>query len=385
MELVFWSLISVVIYTYIGYGVLIFVLVKLKRVNNPPFIKDQLPSIVHLIAAYNEEKDIRKKIENSLDLNYPENKHEVWVVTDGSSDRTPEIVSEYKKVRLFHQDKREGKIHAVNRVMPLIHSKVTVFSDANTLLNREALKLLAGHYQNKEVGGVSGEKRIAMEKSDDASSSGEGIYWKYESFLKKYDYKLYSVVGAAGELFSIRTDLYEHIPKDTLIEDFYLTLIIAKKGFRIAYEPNAFATEKSSASVKEESKRKIRISAGGLQAIWRLRDLLNIVKYGWLSFQFVSHRVLRWTLAPLALPAIFIVNLILALNGQVFYQVLFFLQIACYLLAFLGWMLQKQKLKLKIFFVPYYFVFMNISVYLGFIRLITGKQSVTWERAERKG
>lgn len=269
--------------------------------------------------------------------------------------------------------------------MPLIHSKVTVFSDANTLLNREALKLLAGHYQNKEVGGVSGEKRIAMEKSDDASSSGEGIYWKYESFLKKYDYKLYSVVGAAGELFSIRTDLYEHIPKDTLIEDFYLTLIIAKKGFRIAYEPYAFATEKSSASVKEESKRKIRISAGGLQAIWRLRDLLNIVKYGWLSFQFVSHRVLRWTLAPLALPAIFIVNLILALNGQVFYQVLFFLQIACYLLAFLGWMLQKQKLKLKIFFVPYYFVFMNISVYLGFIRLITGKQSVTWERAERKG
>jgi len=385
MELVFWSLISVVIYTYIGYGVLIFVLVKLKRVNNLRIIEDQLPSIVHLIAAYNEEKDIRKKIENSLDLDYPESKYEVWVVTDGSSDKTPEIVSEYKKVRLFHQEKREGKIHAVNRVMPLIHSEVTVFSDANTVLNREALELLAAHYQNKDVGGVSGEKRIAMEKSDDASSSGEGIYWKYESFLKKYDYKLYSVVGAAGELFSIRTDLYEHIPKDTLIEDFYLTLLIAKKGFRIAYEPNAFATEKSSLSVKEESKRKIRISAGGLQAIWRLRDLLNIVKYGWLSFQFVSHRVLRWTLAPLALPAVFIVNLILALNGQVFYQVLFFLQIVCYLLAFLGWLLQKQKLKLKIFFVPYYFVFMNVSVYLGFIRLISGKQSVKWERAGRKG
>ncbi len=371
-------------YTYIGYGLLIFVLVKLKRVNNLPIVKYQLPSIVHLIAAYNEEKDIRKKIKNSLELDYPESKYEVWIITDGSSDKTQEIVKEYKKVRLFHQDKREGKIHAVNRVMPLIHSEVTVFSDANTVLNREALKLLVAHYQNKEVGGVSGEKRIALEKSDDASSSGEGIYWKYESFLKKYDYKLYSVVGAAGELFSIRTDLYEHIPKDTLIEDFYLTLTIAKKGFRIAYEPNAFATEKSSSSVKEESKRKIRISAGGLQAIWRLRDLLNIVKYGWLSFQFVSHRVLRWTLAPLALPVVFIVNLILALNGQVFYQVLLFLQITCYLLAFLGWLLQKQKLKLKILFVPYYFVFMNISVYLGFIRLVTGKQSVTWERAERK-
>lgn len=384
MEYFFWVFIGLVFYTYFGYGLLIFLLVKLKRNTPKDKCQDDTPSIVHLIAAYNEEKDIHQKIENSLNLDYPKSKYEVWVVTDGSTDRTPNIVRGFPNVKHFHQNKREGKINAVNRIMPLINADITVYSDANTTLNDQSLRLMASHYQKEDVGGVSGEKRILVNKNDDASSSGEGIYWRYESFLKNYDYQLYSVVGAAGELFSIRTSLYEHIPKDTLIEDFYLTLLIAKKGYRIAYEPNAFAIEKSSASLKEESKRKIRISAGGLQAIWRLRSLFNIFEYGWLSFQFTSHRALRWTLAPLALPLIFILNLLLAIQGDLFYQVLMALQLLFYLFSCIGWLLQHRKVRVKALFVPYYFVFMNLSVYLGFIRLIAGKQSVTWERARRK-
>ena len=384
MEYFFWILIGLVFYTYFGYGLLILLLVKFTNKNKRQTFKNQTPHLVHLIAAYNEENDIHNKIVNSLSLDYPHDKNEVWVVTDGSTDKTPEIVKRFPNVKLFHQETRQGKIHAVNRVMPLVKSDITVYSDANTILNNQALKLLTRHYQDELVGGVSGEKRISMEKSDDASSSGEGIYWKYESFLKKYDFKLYSVVGAAGELFSIRTSLYENIPEDTLIEDFYLTMLIAKKGFRIAYEPEAYATEKSSASVKEESKRKIRISAGGLQAIWRLRSLFNIFKYGWLTFQFTSHRVLRWTLAPLALPLIFIFNFLLVTQDNYYYQMLFIIQLAFYFFSFLGWLFQKRKIKIKAFFIPYYFTFMNLSVYLGFLKLIMGNQSVIWERANRK-
>ena len=151
------------------------------------------------------------------------------------------------------------------------------------------------HYADPTVGAIAGEKRVQM--SAEASGAGEGLYWKYESLLKKWDSRLYSAVGAAGELFSVRTDLYAPVEKDTLIEDFVMTMRIAKQGFRIVYESEAYAVESHSADVKEELKRKIRISAGGLQAVWRLRDLLNPFKYGVLSFQYWSHRVLRWTLS----------------------------------------------------------------------------------------
>ncbi len=382
---IFWTLLFIILYTYIGYGLLIYCLVKaLGKKFSLESLKsdDEWPNITHLIAAYNEESDIEQKIINSLELEYPSNLYQVWVVTDGSTDKTKEIVLKYPQVRLFHEDERKGKINAVNRVMPLVDSEITIYSDANTTINKSALYSIVRHYENPAVGGVSGEKRVIMEKSEEATSSGEGIYWKYESFLKRFDYYLYTVVGAAGELFSIKTKLYQHVPKDTLIEDFFLTLAIAKNGYRIAYEPEAYAIEKSSASIKEESKRKIRISAGGLQAIWRLRSLFNIFKYGWLSFQFISHRVLRWTLAPLALPALYIVNIFL-LNDLPF-KVIFVLQNIFYLLALVGWALQQRKIKVKILFVPYYFVFMNLSVYLGFFRIILGKQSVIWERAARK-
>ncbi|MBN2635010.1 MAG: glycosyltransferase family 2 protein, partial [Prolixibacteraceae bacterium] len=231
------------------------------------------------------------------------------------------------------------------------------------------------------------EKRIYSKDTDAAAGAGEGLYWKYESTLKKWDAELYSVVGAAGELFAIRTELWQEVEQDTLLDDFIISLRVAMSGYTIQYNPNAYAIETASANVKEELKRKIRISAGGIQSIVRLRALLNVFRYGTLSFQYISHRVLRWTLTPLSLLLILPLNLILALNDSMnmtrLYPVLFVLQMLFYAAALLGWFLENRKIKVKVLFVPYYFFIMNLSVFLGFKRYIKGSQSVNWQRAKR--
>ena len=267
--------------------------------------------------------------------------------------------------------------------MAFVTSPLLISTDANTLVNPEAVQRLVDQFNDKQVGAVAGEKRISIGEKNDASSAGEGIYWKYESLLKKWDAELWSVVGAAGELFAFRHEAYEDVPVDTLVEDFYLTMRIAQKGWRVQYEPGAFAVESSSASVAEEMKRKVRIAAGGLQAVIRLRPLLNIFRYGTLSFQYISHRVLRWTLAPLFLPIIFISNFVLVLKNTPGYQIALWAQIIFYTAALLGLILEKQKIKVKAFFVPYYFCLMNWAMYAGCWRLLRGQQSVIWEKAKR--
>jgi cellulose synthase/poly-beta-1,6-N-acetylglucosamine synthase-like glycosyltransferase len=239
------------------------------------------------------------------------------------------------------------------------------------------------HYEDANVGGVAGEKRIFKKNEDNASGAGEGLYWKYESFLKKKDSEVYSVVGAAGELFSVRTELFEEPAENIIIEDFYLSLSIAAKGYRFIYEPEACATETASASVAEEWKRKVRISAGGFQAMIKLSHLLNPFKYGILSFQYISHRVLRWTLAPLFLPIVFLSNLYLAIEGSEFYTLTMLAQIGFYLIALVGYFNKDKKISIKGFFVPYYFCVMNFSVYAGLLRYLKGNQSVIWEKSQR--
>jgi cellulose synthase/poly-beta-1,6-N-acetylglucosamine synthase-like glycosyltransferase len=391
LELVFFLLIFLVFYAYLGYGLLLYLLVKIKKAlfkNNQDTEVQYLPEVVFIVAAYNEEAYIEAKIKNCLSFDYPSDKIAFWFVTDGSNDRTPALVEQYptlpgQTVKLFHSPERKGKIAAVERVMAFVKAPITIFTDANTDVNDQAIRNIVRHYLDPKVGAVAGEKRIALGVADDASGAGEGIYWKYESLLKKWDSQLYSTVGAAGELFSIRTEQYRHVPPDTLIEDFVMTMGIAMRGYKIAYEPSAYAVETSSASISEELKRKIRIAAGALQAVWRLRALLNPFKFGLLSFQYVSHRVLRWTLAPLALPLIFAMNIKLAWDGPIFYKLLLICQIFFYLFAILGYVFEQKKLKIKAFFVPYYFCVMNYAMYRGFFRLMAGRQSVVWEKSKR--
>jgi cellulose synthase/poly-beta-1,6-N-acetylglucosamine synthase-like glycosyltransferase len=390
-EALFWTGLFVVFYAYIGYGMVLFALVKGKRFVSKPrsAAAETWPEVTFIVCAYNEADWIQEKIANSIALDYPHDRILFLFVTDGSNDGTPDLVTQFPfpttiRWQLLHQPERRGKIAAFQRAMPQVTTPIVISTDANTLVNREAVRNIVSLFSDPQVGAVAGEKRISMDDKDVASSAGEGIYWKYESTLKKWDAELWSVVGAAGELFAFRTNVYEHVPMDTIVEDFYLTMRIAQKGYRVAYAPDAYAVESSSASVGEELKRKIRIAAGGIQAIVRLAPLLNIFRYGMLSFQYISHRVLRWTLAPVFLPVLFILNIYLAGTGSRLYQFGMAAQILFYICALAGLLLEQRKMKVKIFFVPYYFCMMNYSMYAGFLRYMRGGQSVLWEKAKRK-
>jgi cellulose synthase/poly-beta-1,6-N-acetylglucosamine synthase-like glycosyltransferase len=391
LKIIFWSLLFVVFYAYVGYGILLYVIIKIRRMFGLSAKKladtGYEPDVTLFIAAYNEKDFVAEKVKNSRELDYPANKlHMVWV-TDGSDDGTPDLLRQFEGVEVHHLPQRSGKIGAMNRGMKLVNTPIVVFCDANTMLGKESIRRIVNLFSNPKVGCVSGEKRIISKDKDAAAGAGEGIYWKYESTLKKWDAELYSVVGAAGELFAIRTPLYREVERDTLLDDFIISLRVAQEGYTIQYDPEAYAIETASANVKEELKRKIRISAGGIQSVVRLSSLLNIFKYGTLSFQYISHRVLRWTLAPLSLLLMIPIGLVLALNEGImefgFFSILFWLQILFYAAALLGWYLENKSIKVKVLFIPYYFFIMNLSVFLGFKRYIKGSQSVNWERAKR--
>jgi len=390
MKITFWLSLFIVFYTFMGYGIFLYFLIKIKRaIKGKPTIPspadDQLPACTLVVAAYNEELFIEEKIANCLKLNYPAGKLNLIFITDGSSDKTPEIISRHPQIQLLHRPERAGKIAAVHRAMEYVNTETVVFTDANTFLNPEAITRICRHYADKTVGAVAGEKRVHIDENADASAAGEGFYWKYESALKKWDSELYSVVGAAGELFSVRRELYEDVPADTVLDDFMISMLIAAKGYRIVYEPEAYAIETASENVSEELKRKIRIAAGGIQSILRLKSLFNPFKYPVLSFQYVSHRVLRWTVTPFLLMLVFIINAALALSpGETFYQVFFLAQILFYLLAFLGFIMEKRHIRIKALFIPYYFCVMNYAVLMGIIRYFRKKQSAIWEKAQRK-
>ncbi|MFB0496544.1 biofilm PGA synthesis N-glycosyltransferase PgaC [Mucilaginibacter sp. OAE612] len=380
----------IVFYTFAGYGIFLYLIIRIKRAFKgrkalPSENLDELPTCTLVIAAYNEEYFIEQKISNSLLLNYPEGKLKLLFVTDGSSDKTPDIVARYPQIQLLHQSQRAGKIAAVHRAMSYVNTDAVVFTDANTFLNKDALIKICRHYSDATVGAVAGEKRVHIDENADASAAGEGFYWKYESALKKWDSELYSVVGAAGELFSVRRSLYQPVEADTVLDDFMISMLIAAKGYRIVYEPEAYATETASENVSEELKRKVRIAAGGMQSILRLKKLFNPLPYPILSFQYISHRVLRWTITPFLLILSFILNILLALKpGETAMQGLLLAQVLFYLLALLGLIMEKRQLRIKVLFIPYYFCVMNYAVLAGIIRYFSTKQSAVWEKVQRK-
>lgn len=383
----FWFGLFIVFYTYIGYGILLYLIVHIKETVKKKAIHPlpaSLPDVTLFIAAYNEEDIVRQKMENCRDLSYPSDKLRIVWVTDGSDDHTNERLAAYEDVSVFFTPERKGKTEALNRGMQYVSTPYVVFTDANTMLNTEAIKEIVRCFSNPKVGCVAGEKRVDTQSAQGATA-GEGFYWKYESALKDLDDRLYSAVGAAGELFAIQTRLFEPMPSDTLLDDFILSLRIAAKGYKIAYCKEAYATETTSLNMKEEEKRKIRIAAGGLQSVWRLRGLFNIFRYGMLSFQYISHRVLRWTLTPLMLFLLLPVNLILALSGNPFYIGTLTLQLLFYVAAYAGYRMERRNLRNKLLFIPYYFIFMNVNVIRGFFYLNKNKGNGTWSKAKRKG
>lgn len=388
MAIAFWTSIFLVFYTFFGYGILLYLLVRIKRIFSPnkraQFTFEELPSCTLIVAAYNEADYIEEKIKNTLLLNYPAGKLELIFVTDGSSDATPKLVAQHPEIKLLHSDERKGKISAVHRAMGAVSSELVVFTDANTFLNPDALVLMCRHYADEKVGAIAGEKRVKIEAEADATA-GEGFYWKYESKLKEWDSELYSVVGAAGELFSVRRSLYQPVPPNSVLDDFMISMRIAEQGYVIIYEPEAYAEESSSANIKEELKRKVRIAAGGIQSVIWLSVLLNPFKYPVLSFQYVSHRVLRWTITPFLMLLALVLNFLLVLaTGSVLYQLILLAQLCFYAAAYLGKVMEARKFRVKLLFIPYYFCMMNYAVLAGLYRYFFGEQSVMWEKAARK-
>jgi cellulose synthase/poly-beta-1,6-N-acetylglucosamine synthase-like glycosyltransferase len=392
LEPAFWILLLIVFYTFAGYAILLSVLLPLKRFFSPnkkinrPADKE-LPQVCMFMAAYNEINYVEAKVSNLLSLNYPSEKIQFLWITDGSDDGTPDKLKMFPQMEVHHLSERRGKIHAMNRGMQFVKAPIVIFSDSNTILCQDAIRVIVDAFDDGQVGCVAGEKRIVSRKADDAAGSGENLYWKFESWIKRMDSELNSAVGAVGELFAIRTELFTEVENDTILDDFIISLRIAEKGYRIAYTPNAYAIETASVNVSEELKRKVRIAAGGLQTIGRLRTLLNPFRHGWLSFQYISHKVLRWTVAPLALFGLLFINFFILLEPenttQNFYSVFFYLQLFMYVFALIGWLFEQYKIRFKLLFVPFYFVAMNYASIRGMIRFLKGKQSVNWEKSRR--
>lgn len=390
LKIVFWICLFIVFYTYIGYGMLLYVMVLIKRLfcktSQAPILPDddQLPDVTLMICAYNEEDIIREKMENIRQIDYPADKFCVMWVTDGSNDGSNDMLKQYPEVTLVYSPERKGKAMAMQHGLKENKAEYVVFTDANTMLNSNAIREIVRQFMKPNVSCVSGEKRVAARTNDQIAAEGEGLYWKYESTLKQWDSDLYSAMGAAGELFAVKMSDYREAPTNALLDDFMMSMLIVKDGHRIAYTSEAYAMEYGSANMYEESKRKRRIAAGGLQSIWWLRSLMNPLKYPVVSFLFISHRVLRWSITPFTMLALIPLNIALvALNAGVIYTVIGILQLIFYAAAALGWLQTKTGRHGGLLYVPYYFLFMNVNVFRGISYLRSHSTSGTWEKAKR--
>jgi cellulose synthase/poly-beta-1,6-N-acetylglucosamine synthase-like glycosyltransferase len=388
LYILFWIFLGMVVYTYLGYTLVLSLLAAVHRMfSKRTAVKETFfePSVTLFIPAYNEVEFIDRKMENIRALDYPPDKLKIIWITDGSTDASLDYLARYEGISVFHEAERRGKIHAMNRGILQTTTPFVIFTDANTMMNSRALREMVQFFSDSRVGCVAGEKRISEALVDKAVGAGEGLYWKYESLIKWLESETGSAVGAVGELFAIRRELYEPVSEDTLLDDFTLSLQIACRGYQVKYAPGAWGVETASISVTEEMKRKVRIATGGMQTLFRMTSLLNPFRHGLLTFKYISHKVLRWTLVPFSFPLVFILNAaILFEPGRPdFYLVFFVLQCIYYLLVIAGALLHNVRLRVKTIFAPYYLLVMNYAVVVGICHFITGKYSVNWQKAKR--
>ena len=390
LKIAFWVCIVLVFYTYLGYGMLLWLLVRIKRMVRGKGTKavlpadEALPDVTLLICAYNEQDIVDMKMENTHQLDYPKDKLHIMWVTDGSSDETNERLGRYPEVEIVFTPERKGKTAALNHGISQVKTEITMMTDANTMINPGAVREIARCFMDPQVACVAGEKRVMARHEGQTAAEGEGLYWRYESTLKRWDSELYSAMGAAGELNAIRTKLYEPMPENALLDDFVMSMRMVDRGYRIAYSSDAYAMEYGSANLEEESKRKRRIAAGGLQSVWWLRGMMNPFRRFIVAFQFVSHRVLRWSITPIALMALIPLNVLLVMmKAGTVYNIIWVLQLLFYAAAWSGWLLDQKGHKNKLLYVCYYFLFMNINVFRGMRYLRTHQTSGAWEKAKR--
>ncbi|HLP36455.1 glycosyltransferase family 2 protein [Lacibacter sp.] len=377
----FYCCAGVIVYSYLGYPVLLYIF-SFWRKRKHGFNQGDEPAVSMIIAAYNEEKVIASKLQNTLALDYPSSKLQIIVAAYGSTDATATLAASFDHVLVLHEKERKGKAAAINEAIKHAIHPIVVLTDANTALSTQTLKQLIAPFADEQTGAVAGEKKVIS--TEGAAVSGEGLYWQYESWLKKQETKFYTVVGAAGELFALRKELFVPVPEQTITDDFFISINVNLKHKKVQYAPHAVSTETASASLADEWKRKVRIAAGGIQSLSFLSKALNLFLYPLLAFQFFSHRVLRWVFCAPALLLLFLSNLLLVIYsaGEVLVW-LMVMQILFYLFALIGWQLARNHRSFFLFNIPFYIVFMHAAMLAGIARYANGQQSVLWEKAER--
>jgi cellulose synthase/poly-beta-1,6-N-acetylglucosamine synthase-like glycosyltransferase len=378
MSVVFWLAISLVAYVYFGYPALLVVLSGLRR-PVPGRQADITPAVSLIIAAYNESAVIEEKMRNSLSLDYPQELLEIAVSVDGATDGTGDKVKRFLQhgVKLFNYEHRRGKSDAVNETVPQTGGEIIVFSDANAMYADDAIKKIVRNFAEPEVGCVCGEVTF-INTADSAVSSGEGLYWRYESMIKRKEMDLGSTLMGAGTIYAIRRELFQPV-EPWLADDFVTPLRIASRGYRVVYEPEARAYEKTSITTRDEFNRKARIIAQDSRAYFKLKGMLSPFRPR-LAWQLFSHKFLRW-LVPVFLLAALLASLFLAITGSLFYTVLLALQGLFYLMAAAGLIFQVSGSKVKIFYVPFYFCMVNSAALLGLGKLVFGRKLATWSPA----
>ncbi|MDD5072265.1 MAG: glycosyltransferase family 2 protein [Candidatus Omnitrophica bacterium] len=344
--------------------------------KKPYEIKDIEPYVSLIIPAHNEEKVIADKLNNALSLDYPRDKFEILLILDGCIDKTKAIAAGYKdsRLKLIEQNPRKGKMAALNLAVPQAKGDIVVFTDANSLYEKDAIRKLVRNFADKRIGCVCGELKY---RNESLVGEGEDLYWKYEKFIKTNESRLYSLLVVNGSIYAIRKDLFEPV-EETLADDFVVPMVIAKKGYGLVYEPEAVTLEKTAASTKEGISQKARIIAQGLKAGFAVGRI--IVLSGPLRlFQFLFHKFIRW-FVPVFLIIMFLSNIFLL--NEPFYKVIFLCQGLFYIFAAIGHLLEKNNVKIGIFKIPLYFCVVNLASAIGIIKFLTGGIKATWEKAE---
>jgi cellulose synthase/poly-beta-1,6-N-acetylglucosamine synthase-like glycosyltransferase len=380
MEIIFFLSLFTVVYIYAGYPAMIYCLALLSG-RKKARSADYEPPVTIVIAAYNEEHCIDETIVNKLALDYPPGKLEILVISDGSTDATDAIVRKHFSagVRLIRQEPRAGKTAALNAAIKEAGGEILIVADANSMYERQALRKLLRNFTDPSVGYVTG-KMIYTNADGSLSGDGCSAYMKYENFLRTYETKVHSIVGVDGGIDAFRKKLYMIMRPDQL-PDFVLPLRVVEQGYRVVYEPEAVLKEAALADSSDEYRMRVRVSLRALWALWDLRRLLNVFKYGVFSWQLFSHKVLRY-LAVLFLAGLLISASALS-HDNLFYSTAFVLQAAFYAMAFASPLVQKLSRKVKLLYIPYYFTLINLAAGHALLKFIMGKKQAIW--TPRKG
>jgi cellulose synthase/poly-beta-1,6-N-acetylglucosamine synthase-like glycosyltransferase len=379
-QVIFWISAAALLYVYVGYPLLVYLLSLIRPLEVKK--SDVAPTVTILITAYNEEKAIRAKLENTLQIDYEREKLEILVASDGSTDKTDEIVREFaaRGVKLFRQEGRMGKTFTQNKAVEQASGEIVLFSDATTAYEKDVLRVMLPNFADAGVGCVAG-KLVYVDESKSGVGKGAKSYWNYETFIKQSESRACSLIGASGCLYAVRKSAYQPMYPEAC-SDFLICTILYKQGLRSIYEPEAVCMEETNRQANKEMQMRVRVISQTFTDLWRNREMLNPFRSGFYAVELLSHKVLRYAV-PLFLIVLLISSSIPAFYS-VFFEIVAAVQIFFYILAFIAWAFEKSGKSAGILAIPLYFVLTNLASLIGFYKFLSGERYARWEPIREK-